>query len=349
MPSCVGFRRDGSVVLGQKARQMLATEPSCAIMSPKRLLGRQHTDPHIQSFLAGMAMETAAGPDGEVMLRCRGRQLTVTEACAHILNLLKLVAQRNLKRDVTEVVLSTPVTFAEPQFTALKQAAGLAGLKVVGFVDEPVAAALSNRYDPSFHGLVAVYDFGGGTFDFTVVEVEADGVKVIGRGGDAWLGGDDIDDVLANAAANAFWHETQIELRKQATQWQQLRIAAEVAKRELSLRANTVLRLSEAALTAHGVYDLEFPITRAQFADLCREIIDRSLQTCQQTLDRASVSISDVNAVYVSGGCSHIPAVQQALVQYFGKVPRAAVPPERAVLVGAALQRAFQIRVASGA
>jgi len=341
MPSAVGFRKDGTVMLGQSARKMLATDPSNAVMSPKRLLGRQHDDPAIQPVLANMAVPTIPGPTGEVMLRVRGRNISVTEVCAHILNLLKLVAQRNLERDVKDVVLSTPVSFGEPQYAALKRAAKAAGLNVLGFVDEPVAAAASNRYDEHFRGLVAVYDFGGGTFDFTVVEVEEVGLKVIAKGGDAWLGGDDIDSVLANAAANAFWRQTGVELRNQVTQWQRLLLASEYAKRELSLKTKAALRLPQAALTAKGPLDLNFTLSRSLFAKLCQEIITRTLQTCQETLERAGLSPGDVNAVYVSGGTSYIPAVQQALVQYFGKVPRSAVPPERAVLVGAALHRAF--------
>jgi molecular chaperone DnaK len=341
MPTTIGFRPNGAVVLGDAARRMLATDPANAVMSPKRLLGRKFDDPQIQPLLANTAMESSAGPQGQVVLHARGKDFSVTEACAHILNLLKLVAQRNLKQDVSEVVLSIPVSFSEPQHAALEQAATMAGLKVAAFVDEPVAAAFSNRYDPDFKGLVAVYDFGGGTFDFTVVEVLENDLKVISRGGDAWLGGDDIDSALASAAANAFWRDTGIELRNQATQWQQLLIEAEQAKRRLSKETKTRLHLKEAALTPNGPLDINLPITRAQFAGLCREIIQRSMETCQTAMKKANVRRSDLSAVFVSGGTSHIPAVQQAIVEWFSKVPRSGVPPERAVLVGAALQRAY--------
>jgi actin-like ATPase involved in cell morphogenesis len=341
MPSAVAFRKDGTVMLGQSARKLAATDPASSVMSPKRLIGRQFDDPQVQPMLANMAASTVAGPNGEVMVKVRGREISITEVCAHILNLLRLVAQRNLKREVKDVVLSAPVSWKEPQYLALQQAASMAGLNVVGFVDEPVAAALSNRYDASFQGLVAVYDFGGGTFDFTVVETQRTGLKVVAKGGDAWLGGDDIDLALANAAANAFWRETGIELRNQAAQWQQLLMASEYAKCELSLRNKSAIHVKRVALTAKGAYDIHFPLSRQLFASLIREIVERTLDTCQETLTRSSVRIDDLNAVFVSGGSSYIPAVQNALADFFGKVPRSSVPPERAVLVGAAIQRAF--------
>jgi len=343
MPSVVGFRHDGSVVLGQAARKMLATDPTSAVMSPKRLLGRAFDDSTIQPLLANMAITTLAGPGGEVMLRARGREITIIETCAHILNLLRLVAERGFGREVTEVVLSVPVSYGDPQRTALERAAKIANLDVVGLIDEPVAAALSNRYDERFRGKVGVYDFGGGTFDFTVVEVDKGrgDLRVLAQGGDAWLGGDDIDEVLANAAANAFWRETGVELRNQVTQWQPLLVAAEAAKRELSLRNETVIHLPDAARTAKGPYDLRFKLSRALFATLCQPIIKRSLETCQETLDQARLRVSDLDALFVSGGTSYIPAVQHALGEYFGRVPRSAVPPERAVIVGAALHQAF--------
>jgi hypothetical protein len=341
MPSVVGFHKDGSVALGQAARTLLASDPSSAIQSPKRLLGRKFDDPEIQPYLSGLAIRTSAGPNGEVLLHAGEREMTVIEACAHVLQLLKVVAQKSLGQEINQVVLTAPVSFSDAQHAALRRAAQIAGLEVLEVIDEPVGAALSNRYDESFKGLVAVYDFGGGTFDFTVVEVLKSGVRPVAMGGDTWLGGDDIDLAIANAAANAFWRETGLELRSQVTVWQRLLVAAEVAKRELTLRNGTVLELAQAARTAKGICSLSFPITRAQFAEMCRDLIERSLNTCQETLEIAKIRLSQLNAVYVSGGTCYIPAVQQAIAQFFGKVPRSAVPPERAVLVGAALRRAL--------
>jgi molecular chaperone DnaK len=343
MPSVVSFRRDGEVLVGQAAREVLAVDPSSTVASPKRLLGRQYDDPEIQGFVAGLAVPSLPGPGGEVMLRLHDQETSVIQVCAHVLTLLKLTAERNLNHEVRDVVLCVPASYSGSQRDALKKAATLADLRVASLIDEPVAAAVANRFDEHFRGKVAVYDFGGGTFDFAVVEVLRGGLRVLAKGGDPWLGGDDIDATLANAAADAFWRETRIELRNRAAEWQRLLLAAEQAKRELSMQASAVVRLPAVAQTARGQHDLEFPITRAEFADLCRDTIDRSLDTCERVLEQANLRLTELSAVFVSGGTTLIPAVQQGIVEVFEKVPRCAVPPERAVLVGSALHHAIPI------
>ena len=337
MPSVVGFRRDGSVMLGKAAREMLGTEPEYVLGSPKRVLGRRHQDPAILPYLSSIAMTSFSGPNGELMFKCRDRKFTTMEACAHVLHLLRLVAQKNLGREVKEAVLTTPVTFGEPQYAALNQAAELAGLEVVQFVDESAAAALANMGDPDFSGLVAIYDFGGGTFDFSVVDVSGTDIKVVTTAGDTWLGGDDLDDALAKAAANAFWREHSIELSKNAYQWQRLLVAAEATKCRLSAVDKTTLKLKRAALSKGGQIDLEFPMDRKKLGELFNEAITRSLDTCKEAMELSGIDLSELNAVYLSGGTCYVPAVKQAVAEFFGKEPRTAVPPERAVLVGAAL------------
>ena len=341
MPSVVGFRQDGSVMLGKAARKMLASDPENAIASPKRLLGRRFDERALQPYLASLGMKSARGPRGEVMLEARGKAITVTEACAHILNLLRLVAEKNLGREVHEVILTTPVSFTDRQYTALGEAAELANLRVVEFVDEPVAATLACVSDPFCKGLVAVFDFGGGTFDFSVVDVGAEVMEVITSAGDAWLGGDDFDQALASSAANGFWQQTKIELRNQAYQWQRLVVRAEATKRELSEQEAATLELKGAALTKEGTIDLQLPITREQLADLSKEIIQRALDTCGEALELNDLKPNDLSAVYLSGGTTYIPAVRTAVAEYFGKDPRIVVPPERAVLIGAAVHGAL--------
>jgi hypothetical protein len=340
MPSSVAFRRDGTVMLGDAARTAMTVEPAHGIVSPKRVLGRRHGDPLIGSYLQGLAMSSFAGSSGEVMLRACGREITVTEACAHILHLLKLVAERYLGRPVAKALLTTPVSFGEPQYAALQQAAELAELEVEEFVDEPVAAALANTFDPDCHGLVAVYDFGGGTFDFSVCEVNQGELKVVATAGDGWLGGDDLDEQLAVAAANAIWRQHGIDLRKVADQWQRLLIAAEKTKRDLSTSPSAVLELKEVARTASGTLDVSITVSREQFAAMCDEIVRRSIDACSEALSMAGVDRSQLSAVYLSGGTCYVPAVRDAVRRFFGREPRAAVPPERAVLVGAVLSGA---------
>ena len=341
MPSVVGFRQDGSVMLGKAARKMLASDPENAISSPKRLLGRRFDERALQPYIASLGMKSLRGSRGEVMLEARGKVITITEACAHILNLLRLVAEKNLGREVHEVILTTPVSFTDQQYAALGEAAELADLRVVEFVDEPVAATLACVSDPFCKGLVAVFDFGGGTFDFSVVDVGAEVMEVVTSAGDAWLGGDDFDQALASSAANGFWQQTKIELRNQAYQWQRLVVRAEATKRALSEQEEATLELKGAALTKDGTIDLQLPITREQFADLSREIIQRALDTCREALELNDLKPTDLSAVYLSGGTTYIPAVRTAVAEYFGKDPRIVVPPERAVLIGAAVHGAL--------
>ena len=341
MPSVVGFRPDKTVMLGTAARKMLAHDPGNTIASPKRLLGRRFDEPQIQPYIASLGLKTQRDTRGEVLLDVHGMSVSIIEACGHILNLLRLVAEKNLGHEVHDVILTAPVSFTDRQHAALKEAAELAGLRVLEFVEEPVAATLACVTDPHCKGPVAVFDFGGGTFDFSVVDVGDGVMTVLASAGDGWLGGDDFDEALASAAANGFWRATNIELRNQLYQWQRLLVRAEHTKRALSDREQATLELPDAALTKEGGLDLVFPLTRRQFAGLCTEIIDRAFDTCSQALELSELKISDLNAVYLSGGTTYIPAVRDAVARFFGKEPRVVVPPERAVLVGAAVHGAL--------
>ena len=341
MASVVGFLANGAVVLDQRARQMLGSDPQNAINSPKRLLGRLYADREIEPYLGALAMRHSPAADGGIRLHAQGKTYTIEQVCAPIIYQLRLAAQQHLKQEVRSAVFTTPVSFDERRYAALERAAALAGIKVHEFVDEPTAAVLPNRYHPSFKGLVAVYDFGGGTFDFSVVEASEADVQVVATAGDVWLGGDDFDEALANAAANAFWREHQIELRNQVVQWQRLTFAAERAKRELSHSPNAIIAVPEVALTARGPIHLRFPVSRAQFAELSAGIIERSLDTCREALELSDIPIHELNALYLSGGTSYIPAVREALARTFGKTPTSAVAPERAVVTGAAVYAAL--------
>lgn len=343
MPSVVAFREDGSVMLGKAARRMLASDPENAIGSPKRLLGRRFDEPALAPYLAQLGMRAFAGQQQEVMLESRGRKLAVVEACAHILTLLRMVAEKNLGRSWAnhEVILTVPATFDDRQLRALNDAAQKAGLKVLEMLPEPVAAAIGCVSDPGCRGLIAVYDFGGGTFDFSIVDVDAAKMTVVATSGDGWLGGDDFDQALASAAANDFWKKTKVELRDQAHHWQRLLVRAEMAKRALSVEEETTLRLPGAALTADGEIDLAFAVDREQFAQLSQEIIGRSLTACQEALQARGITKADLSAVYLSGGTTYVPAVRQAVARFFGQAPRVVAAPEHLVSTGAAVHGAL--------
>ena len=350
IPSVVGFTAGGEAVVGTEARELLIIDPAHAIASPKRLLGRQFSDRELEPFLAGLAINYSEAPNGQVLLHPRGKTYTMPQVCAPILFSLRMMAQEFLQQDVRQVVLTSPVSFDEGRMQALEDAASLAGLELMETVDEPTAAALAHHFDEDFEEVVAVFDFGGGTFDFSLVDVSSDDLAVVATAGDTWLGGDDFDLALANAAANAFWRRHQIEIRHQVVRWQRLLIAAEKAKRELSIRDDTILALPDAALTSRGPLALRCPVGEAQFRQLVEELIERSLDTCREAMDLAEIEPSAVNAVYMSGGTSCIPAVREAVAAYFDKTPKSTIAPERAVVMGAALVGAqiWENKVAEG-
>ena len=337
VPSVVGFTAGGEAVVGTEARELLIIDPAHAISSPKRLLGRQFSDRELEPFLAGLAINYSEAPNGQVLLHPRGKTYTIPQVCAPILFSLRMMAQEFLQQDVRQVVLTSPVSFDDERMSALEDAASLAGLEILETVDEPTAAALAHHFDEDFQDVVAVFDFGGGTFDFSLVDVSSEDLEVVATAGDTWLGGDDFDLSLANAAANAFWRRHQIEIRHQVVRWQRLLIAAEKAKRELSVRDDTILALPDAALTSRGPLALRCPVGEAQFRQLVEELIERSLDTCKEAMNLANIKPQDVNAVYMSGGTSCIPAVREAVGAYFGKTPKSTIAPERAVVMGAAL------------
>ncbi|MCB9556964.1 MAG: Hsp70 family protein [Deltaproteobacteria bacterium] len=335
MPSVVGFPEDRALIIGNAARSLFASTPDRAICSPKRLLGYRFDDPSIGPYLAELAMPTVPDEDGLIQLVTPRGKMPVSEICGQIIGLLRLIAESQIKRSVRRAVLTIPVLFSEARQNALRQAAAHAGLEVVEMIAEPVAAALACRQDPGFSGQVGVYDFGGGTFDFSIVSVDGDDVEVVATGGDDWLGGDDFDAALAGAAANAFWRAHKIELRNQIVQWQRLLVAAEQAKQTLSRKDQATLRLTGAALTQRGPLDMIYPTNVIQFTGITSQLISRSLESCAQVLARAKLAPQDLSAVYLSGGVSNLPSVRTAVARYFCQQPRTVVPPERAVLLGA--------------
>ncbi|HVK77551.1 MAG TPA: Hsp70 family protein, partial [Kofleriaceae bacterium] len=199
------------------------------------------------------------------------------------------------------------------------------------------AAALANRYVTGFGGLVGIYDFGGGTFDFSVVDVSRSRFQVVASAGDAWLGGDDIDTVLADAAANQFWRQHKVDLRKHAVEHQRLRFACEEAKRALSTVESTRLVVPEVLRTAAGMVDLKLTLERPTLARAAAAIVRRTLDVCGRALSQAGVRPSDLTAVYLCGGSSLMPAVREAVEKHFGVPLKAGVAPEQAVCVGASI------------
>ncbi|HUQ08249.1 MAG TPA: Hsp70 family protein [Kofleriaceae bacterium] len=338
IPSVVSFPKDKGQgpIVGAEARRRLATDPSRTIQSPKRLLGRKFADREVQSFIGGAAYRAVAAPDGNVLVEMDSEKYAMPQLCGFILEAAKKLAERHLE-DVRLAVLAVPVSFDDARVKAVEVAAKLAGLEVVGLIAEPNAAALANRYVPGFGGLVGIYDFGGGTFDFSIVDVSRSRFQVVGSGGDPWLGGDDIDTVLADAAANQFWRQHKVDLRKAAVEWQRLRFACEEAKRTLSTAESARLEVKDVLRTAEGMVSLKLSLDRATLSRASGAIVRRSLEVADRAMTQAGIKGSDLTAVYLCGGSSQMPSVRDAVQKHFGVPLKAGVAPEQAVCVGAAI------------
>jgi molecular chaperone DnaK len=341
IPSIISFVSRDEVVVGNAAKDRVATAPSRTVVSPKRLLGRGFDDREVQSFLAQQPYLAYRGPDGQALLEICQTKWAIPQICAHLLSHVRDVASARLSTDVTSAVIAVPVTFDDTRLAALQRAAKLAGFKNLDFIDEPTAAAVANRYVPGFGGVIGIYDFGGGTFDFSLVDVSGSTFKVLATAGDPWLGGDDIDLVLAEAAANQFWRQHKVDLRRQAVEWQQVKFACERAKRALAASDQATIAVPDVLRTATGMVSLELTIDRNIFARAARALITRSLDVCDRALAQAEIDKSKLSAIYMCGGTSHLAAVRDAVAAHFGVPLRDGIAPDQAVCLGASIEAAM--------
>jgi molecular chaperone DnaK len=346
-PSVIAFPTRNEIRVGAPAKARLATDPLRTVASPKRVIGRPFTDREVQTFLAQAPWKSAAGPDGTPVVEIWGQPYSFTQLCGYLLAEARGLAERKLGRPLSRAVLSVPVSFGPDRIAATTRAAQLAGLTVVATVAEPTAAALANKSVPGFGGTVAVYDFGGGTFDCSIVDVSGKlGFRVLATAGDTWLGGDDVDLVLAEAAANQFWRQHKVDLRKQAVEWQRLKFACEQAKRALSTAETTVIAVPQVLRTATGMVDLELQIDRPTLARACRALLDRSLAVCDQAIKDAGVDRTRLSGVYLSGGTCHMPVVREAVARHFAVPVKVGVAPDQAVCLGTTIHAANLRRTA---
>ena len=349
LPSAIGFVDGGCVLVGDEACRLLATDPSRALLAPKRLLGRRYADPALERHLASLTAPVSEAADGSISVHGLQQAYAVPQVCAPILYRLRQVAEAYLQgRRLGEVVLAVPAQHDAASVQALQETAKLAGLSVVDLIDEPTAAALPYQFASGLRGLVGIYDFGGASFDFSVVELGGGDCRVVASARDAWLGGHDLTQAVARGVSEAFWQSRKIRLEPQSVQWQRLYFAAERAKRELSIQGETVINLGDLAMTDDGPLGIRVPVTRVEFERLAAPAINRSLAICGDALRQAGLQAGQLAAVCLSGGTSHIPAVREAVARFFGKQPQAVIPPERVVATGAAMYAA-KLRASSAA
>ncbi|MBK6847993.1 MAG: Hsp70 family protein [Proteobacteria bacterium] len=339
-PSVVCYPEEGPPLVGWPARERIATHPTTTLSSIKRLVGRRYDDPALEAFWASSPLRGSAGVEGETLLDIYGQPISTTQVASEVLRRLREIGERATGLPVERVLLSAPLG-APAQRAAIQRAAELAGLQVLGVVDEPVAAAMSYAVGRDEEQLIAVYDFGGGTFDFSLLRLADARLSVLSQAGDAWLGGDDFDTALAQHAAAEFWQRWHVDLRQRQVEWQRLLFLAEVAKRRLSLQPSVELKARAIALSVRGPIDLVTTFDRALFEQLCGELVGCSLEIVEGCLREAGVSPAQVDRVVLTGGVSRMPLVRERLQRYFARELPLLVDPEQAIVIGDAIYGRF--------
>jgi molecular chaperone DnaK len=336
-PSVVGFTKSGERLVGQVAKRQAITNPENTIYSIKRFMGRRYSE--VQAEIQTVPFKVTAGPHGDARVVVMGKEYSPPEISAMILAKLKDAAEQYLGEKVTQAVITVPAYFNDSQRQATKDAGKIAGLEVLRIVNEPTAAALAYGLDKKKDETIAVYDFGGGTFDISILEVGEGVVEVKATNGDTHLGGDDIDKRLMDWIVDEFRKDQGIDLSKDRMALQRLKEAAEKAKMELSTTLETEINLPFITADASGPKHLLMKLTRARFEQMCEDIFQRSVGPVKQALADAGLTPDKIDEVVLVGGSTRIPRVQEIVRNLFGgKEPHKGVNPDEVVAVGAAVQ-----------
>jgi molecular chaperone DnaK len=335
-PSVVAFTKEGERLVGQVAKRQAVTNPENTIYSIKRFMGRRYEEVSDEAKM--VPYKVAAAGNGDVRIEVRGKQYSPPEISAMILQKLKQAAEDYLGEKVTKAVITVPAYFNDAQRQATKDAGRIAGLEVPRIVNEPTAAALAYGLDKKKDETIAVYDFGGGTFDISVLEVGEGVVEVKATNGDTHLGGDNFDQRIIDWIVAEFKKDQGIDLGKDKMALQRLREAAEKAKMELSTAMETEINLPFVTADASGPKHLAMKLTRSKLEQLVDELIQRSMGPVRQCLKDAGVDAKDIDEVVLVGGMTRMPKIQQVVKDVFGKEPHKGVNPDEVVAVGAAIQ-----------
>ncbi len=335
-PSVVAFSKDGERLVGQVAKRQAITNPERTIYSIKRFMGRSHEEVSEEAKL--VPYRVVRGPQGDARVDMDAKQYSAPEISAQVLLKLKRAAENYLGEKVTEAVITVPAYFNDAQRQATKDAGEIAGLTVRRIVNEPTAAALAYGLDKKKDEKIAVYDFGGGTFDVSILEVGENVVDVLATNGDTHLGGDNIDQRIMDWLIAEFKKDTGIDVSKDKMVLQRLKEAAEKAKIELSSMPETDVNLPFLTADATGPKHLNIKLSRAKFEAMIDDLVERSLEPCRKCLKDAGLEPKDLDEVVLVGGSTRIPKVQEAVKRLFGKEPNRSVNPDEVVAVGAAVQ-----------
>ncbi len=335
-PSVVAWDDKGEVLVGQIAKRQAVTNPENTVFSAKRFIGMRYDE--AEREMGHVPFKCVKGKNGDVYFDVRGKKVAPPEVSAKVLQKLKKAAEDYLGETVTEAVITVPAYFNDSQRQATKDAGRIAGLDVKRIVNEPTAAALAYGLDKEKDEVIAVYDFGGGTFDISILEVGDSVVQVISTNGDTHLGGDDIDRVVMDWLAEEFKKDSGIDVSKEKMGIQRLKDAAEQAKKELSSAQESTINLPFLTADASGPKHLQKTLSRSKFEQMVGKIIEGTMVPLKKALDDAKKKPSEIDELILVGGSTRIPLVQETVKKFFGKDPHKGVNPDEVVAVGAAVQ-----------
>ncbi|HBR70977.1 TPA: molecular chaperone DnaK [Candidatus Dependentiae bacterium] len=335
-PSIVAFTKDSKRLVGTLAKRQAITNPENTIFSVKRLIGHKYDE--VKKELEKLPYKVIKTANGDCAVEIQGKEYSPQEISAAILSYLKQVAEDYIGEPVSEAVITVPAYFNDSQRQATKDAGKIAGLKVDRIINEPTAAALAYGLEKKKSGIIAVFDFGGGTFDISVLEINDGVIEVRSTNGDTLLGGDDIDNRIMEYLIDEFKKAQGIDLHQDKMALQRLKEAAEKAKIELSSVPETEINLPYITADASGPKHLTIKLSRAKLESLCSTIFTRLIEPCKKALADADLTAKEIGEVILVGGSTRIPKVQDIVKELFGKAPNKSVNPDEVVSVGAAIQ-----------
>ena len=335
-PSVVAVDDKGNYLVGQVARRQAVTNPENTVYSAKRFIGQKYSE--TRNEMKRMPYTVEEAQNGDAHFRMRGKTYAPPEISAQVLRKLKEAAEAYLGETITEAVITVPAYFSDSQRQATKDAGRIAGLEVKRIINEPTAAALAYGLDKKHDQIIAVYDFGGGTFDISILEVGENVVEVISTNGDVHLGGDNVDERVIDYLAAEFKKDTGIDVSGDKMVMQRLKEASEKAKIELSSTMETDINLPFLTMNQSGPLHMNMRLSRAKLEQLIDDIIEKTLEPLRRALSDAGKQPKDIDEIVLVGGSTRIPKVYDTVKRFFGKEPNRTVNPDEVVAVGAAVQ-----------
>jgi len=337
-PSIVALNKAGERLVGVLAKRQQITNPQNTIYSVKRLIGKRYNDPEVQKEKKLLPFETKESSDGGVEVKMGDKWYKPAEISAMILQKLKRDAEEKLGEKIEEVIITCPAYFDDSQRKETKIAGEIAGFKVRRIINEPTAAALAYGLSKKKDQQIIVYDFGGGTFDISILDISADTIEVKATGGDTYLGGDDFDQKIMDWLVQEFKKDQGIDLSKDSLALQRIKEASEKAKIELSSALETEINLPFVTSGADGPKHLLYKLTRSQLENLVKDYIDKSIDLVKQTLKEAKLEVKDIEEILLVGGQTRMPKISEEIKKLFGKEPSKEINPDEVVSIGAAVQ-----------